>query len=73
VFPFEQGAPDKLIWPASKYPIGLYNLPSAREGKYLVFMPLDTENVDFLSVSEIRVWRMKDLANTADLYDPLPV
>ena len=42
VFPFTRNDPNKLIWPNSMYPVGLYNLPIARQGKYLVFMPLDT-------------------------------
>lgn len=70
MFPFTRNDPDKLIWPDSMYPVGLYNLPIARQGKYLVFMPLDTENAADISVSEIRVWQMKDLANSAILTGP---
>ena len=72
VFPFTRNDPALLIW-SNKYPNGLYNLPSSRQGKYLVFMPLDTENVSMLSVSEIRVWSMKDLATGCMVKGPSTV
>jgi hypothetical protein len=62
VFPFTRNDPALLVF-TQKYPIGLYNLPSPRLGKYLVFMPMDDQNPMYLTVREIRVWSHKDLAS----------
>jgi hypothetical protein len=66
VFPFTRNDSTLLVF-QNLYPNGLYNLASPRLGKYLVFMPLDTQNPYDITVREIRVWPEYDLASTATL------
>ena len=51
-----------IIAIAGLYPYGLHNLQNPMRGKYLVFMPFDTEDPGKLKIYEIRVWSFKDIA-----------
>jgi hypothetical protein len=64
-FPFTRNDPALLV-EQDVYPFGVFNLSSPKQGKYLVFMPLDSENPGNLVIREIRVWSEKDLASQGD-------
>ena len=59
---FTRNDPALLLY-EDVYPYGVFNLPSPKQGKYLVFMPLDSENPGALVIREIRVWSEKDLSS----------
>jgi hypothetical protein len=65
-FPFDHTDP-ALLALSNIYPDGIFNLPSAFLGSYLVFISLDTEEPADFALREIRVWSRPDLAQTGSV------